>query len=137
MSTLAIGLATLMTQLRAHQRGLVRANAELSNHAQMLERTNLELSRSEAEITRLNEGLEERVRERTRELEDALAQVKHLQGLLPICAWCKKVRDDKDYWHSVEDYISDRSEARFTHSICPDCYAVATTEAKPEKPEGH
>ena len=136
MSTIALGLATLMTQNRANQRALMQSNAELSNRGRMLERTNLELRRSEAEVTALNEGLEQRVRERTKELEHALEQVKQLQGLLPICAWCKKVRDDKDYWHSVEDYVSERSEAKFTHSICPDCFAAAIAEDKPNKEDG-
>jgi AmiR/NasT family two-component response regulator len=55
------------------------------------------------------------------ELQDALAQVKILSGLLPICASCKKIRDDEGYWHQVEVYIRDHSEARFSHGICPDC----------------
>ncbi|MCZ6681493.1 MAG: response regulator [Candidatus Poribacteria bacterium] len=59
---------------------------------------------------------------RVNELEDALSQVKQLEGLLPICAYCKKVRDDHDFWHQVENYIMAYSEARFSHSICPDCY---------------
>ncbi len=56
-----------------------------------------------------------------RELKTALNEVKTLKGLLPICAKCKKVRDDEGYWQSVEKYISVRTEAKFTHSICPDC----------------
>lgn len=55
------------------------------------------------------------------ELKDALAQVKKLSGLLPICSSCKKVRDDKGYWKQIESYIRDHSEADFSHSICPDC----------------
>jgi CheY-like chemotaxis protein len=55
------------------------------------------------------------------ELEAALAKVKLLAGMLPICANCKKVRDDEGYWQSVEVYIRDHSEAEFSHSICPDC----------------
>jgi len=55
------------------------------------------------------------------ELADALAQVKQLRGLLPICAWCKKVRDDQGYWHEVGAYISSRSDAQFSHGICPIC----------------
>ena len=55
------------------------------------------------------------------ELTEALARVKTLSGLLPICAACKKIRDDKGYWQQVETYISQRSEADFTHGICPDC----------------
>jgi PAS domain S-box-containing protein len=55
------------------------------------------------------------------ELKDALANVKTLRGLIPICASCKKVRDDKGYWSQVEVYVRDRSEAEFSHGICPDC----------------
>lgn len=55
------------------------------------------------------------------ELQSALAQVKSLHGLLPICASCKKVRDDQGYWTQVEVYVMNHSEAEFTHGICPDC----------------
>ena len=56
------------------------------------------------------------------QLQEALAQVKQLQGILPICSHCKKVRDDKNYWQQVESYITTHSEAQFSHSICPDCF---------------
>ena len=56
-----------------------------------------------------------------RQLQDALANIKRLQGLLPICAACKKIRDDHGYWSQVEVYISTHSDAEFTHSICPGC----------------
>jgi phosphoserine phosphatase RsbU/P len=59
--------------------------------------------------------------DRVSQLEDALVKVKQLQGLLPICSYCKKIRDDQNYWSQVESYISERSGARFTHGICPDC----------------
>ncbi|MFH1091729.1 MAG: PAS domain-containing protein [Pseudomonadota bacterium] len=55
------------------------------------------------------------------DLEKALAEVKVLRGLLPICAHCKRVRDDEGLWQKIEDYIEDRSEALFTHGLCPDC----------------
>jgi PAS domain S-box-containing protein len=55
------------------------------------------------------------------DLQEALANVKSLSGLLPICASCKKIRDDKGYWSQVENYIQQHSEATFTHGICPDC----------------
>jgi PAS domain S-box-containing protein len=55
------------------------------------------------------------------EREDALAKVKTLSGMLPICASCKKIRDDKGYWQQIEAYISDHSKAEFSHGICPDC----------------
>jgi hypothetical protein len=58
-----------------------------------------------------------------RRVEAALADVRVLSGLLPICAHCKKVRDDKGYWSQIESYIHQHSEAQFTHGICPDCAA--------------
>lgn len=64
----------------------------------------------------------ERERERLiKELQKALSEVKRLRGFLPICASCKKIRDDKGYWNQIELYIRDHSEAEFTHSICPGC----------------
>ncbi|MEI6206329.1 MAG: response regulator [Desulfuromonadales bacterium] len=55
------------------------------------------------------------------ELEAALAQVKQLEGIIPICSYCKKIRDDKQSWHRLEDYITKHSEAVFSHGACPDC----------------
>jgi hypothetical protein len=55
------------------------------------------------------------------ELQKALAEVKTLSGMLPICASCKKVRDDKGYWNQIESYLLDHSEAKFSHGICPEC----------------
>jgi hypothetical protein len=54
-------------------------------------------------------------------LQSALAKVRTLRGLVPICASCKKIRDDKGFWHQVEAYIRDHSDAEFSHSLCPDC----------------
>ncbi len=55
------------------------------------------------------------------ELRDALSKIKTLSGMLPICASCKKIRDDKGYWKQIESYIREHSEAEFSHSICPEC----------------
>ena len=55
------------------------------------------------------------------ELKEALSQVKTLSGLLPICASCKKIRNDKGYWEQMEMYIRDHSEADFSRGICPEC----------------
>lgn len=66
--------------------------------------------------------LEQQLVERVRHLEKALAHVRELQGLLPICMYCKRIRDDQNYWHQVEEYIAKHSMAEFSHSICPDCY---------------
>ena len=58
---------------------------------------------------------------RVEELEAALSRLKQLQGLLPICSYCKKVRNDHNYWQQIESYITEHSDARFSHSICPVC----------------
>lgn len=64
---------------------------------------------------------EENQRKLVDELRKALAEVKTLSGMLPICASCKKIRDDKGYWKQIEEYIRDHSEAEFSHGICPEC----------------
>ncbi|MEK6743449.1 MAG: response regulator [Nitrospirota bacterium] len=64
------------------------------------------------------------------ELQEALARVKTLSGMLPICASCKKIRDDKGYWSQIESYISRHSDAEFTHGMCPDCEKKAYEELK-------
>ena len=58
---------------------------------------------------------------RIKQLEEALREVKRLQGLLPICSYCKKVRNEANYWEQVESYFSSHSDLDFTHSICPSC----------------
>jgi sigma-B regulation protein RsbU (phosphoserine phosphatase) len=65
--------------------------------------------------------LEKSLRQRNQELSDALAQVKQLKGLLPICMFCKKIRKDDNYWQQVEEYVADHTEADFSHGICPEC----------------
>jgi DNA-binding response OmpR family regulator len=67
-------------------------------------------------------GLQHRLAGRVHELHEALQKVKLLQGLLPICSYCKRIRDDQNYWQQVEGYIGAHSEARFSHAICPTCY---------------
>ncbi len=66
-------------------------------------------------------NLQSQLNSKIDELEDALKNIKQLQGIIPICAWCKKVRDGEKYWQNVEDYITSHSNSDFTHGICPDC----------------
>src|SRR5439155_620930 len=66
---------------------------------------------------------ERQARELTAAVDAAVSQVKALRGLLPICASCKKIRDDSGYWNQMETYIQQHSEADFSHGICPDCIA--------------
>jgi hypothetical protein len=70
--------------------------------------------------------LQQSLADRITQLEDALANVKHLQGILPICSHCKKVRDDQNYWQQVESYISTHTDAQFSHGICPECFDQIT-----------
>ena len=73
---------------------------------------------------------------RTRErLQESLEKVKLLSGLLPICANCKKIRDDKGYWIQIENYIRDHSEADFSHGICPECAHKLYPRSFPDPPE--
>ena len=67
-------------------------------------------------------GLQRSLTQHIVELEEALKRVKQLSGLLPICSYCKKIRDDSNYWQQVESYVTHHSEAQFSHSICPACY---------------
>ncbi len=65
--------------------------------------------------------LEEGQRKLITELQDALASIRTLRGMLPICSSCKKIRDDKGYWNQIEAYVSEHSEAEFSHGLCPEC----------------
>jgi sigma-B regulation protein RsbU (phosphoserine phosphatase) len=72
--------------------------------------------------------LQDRVAERMRELQEALSKVKQLSGLLPICSYCKRIRRDQDYWQQVEGYISQHTDARFSHAICPACFEAVAAD---------
>lgn len=67
-------------------------------------------------------GLQSELAARVRELEIALTQVKQLQGLLHICSYCKRIRDDQNYWHQLETYVKCNSNTEFSHGICPGCW---------------
>ncbi len=74
--------------------------------------------------------LQSKMRRQLRDLQDALGRVKQLQGLLPICAWCRKVRDDQNYWRKIEDYVTEHSGVHWTHGMCPACLETALAEEK-------
>jgi len=83
--------------------------------------------------------LQRSLAQRVHELEEALHQVKHLTGLLPICSYCKRIRDDSNYWQQVESYVSSHTDVRFSHGICPDCWtntvAPEVARMKGNKPQ--
>ena len=85
------------------------------------------------ELHRLVEQQRVELEQKVIELQEALEHVKQLQGLLPICAWCKKIRNNDDTWQQMEDYITQQSEAEFTHSICSECYKKQQDELAREK----
>jgi hypothetical protein len=72
------------------------------------------------DITESKRAEEER-EELVRELQTALAEVNTLREILPICSYCRKIRDDGNFWHNVEDYISHHTTSLFSHGICPSC----------------
>ena len=78
-------------------------------------------TKSESELSNARNQLEQRVLDRTAELSAALNNVKTLSGLLPICSKCKKVRDDQGYWKAIDEYITQHSDAEFSHGLCPIC----------------
>ncbi|MDP6354437.1 MAG: response regulator transcription factor [Planctomycetota bacterium] len=67
-------------------------------------------------------GMQDSLSQRVHELETALSHIKQLRGLLPICSYCKAIRNESEYWEDLESYLRDNSEADFSHSICPKCY---------------
>jgi sigma-B regulation protein RsbU (phosphoserine phosphatase) len=73
-------------------------------------------------------SLQRRLAERVAELQEALSQVKQLSGLLPICSYCKRIRSDDDYWEQIDSFVSQHSEAEFSHGVCPSCFETARAE---------
>ncbi|MDH5298922.1 MAG: response regulator [Desulfobulbaceae bacterium] len=118
--------------LKHHNKQLLRELAE-ANAALELSRHELERRVSErtAELAAVNGALSKEIEERRQieaereeliaDLKEALGRVKMLSGMLPICASCKKIRDDRGYWNHIESYIESNSSALFSHGICPDC----------------
>ena len=97
-----------------YNRQLQHANKELALHRSQLEKA---VQARTADLQTEKERAENLVRN----LERALADIKTLSGLLPICSNCKKVRDDQGYWKQIEGYIQEHTEAEFSHGICPEC----------------
>lgn len=84
--------------------------------------------RARVQVGRRVLELQHRLTEQVADLRAALARVKRLHGLLPICSYCKRIRGDNQYWQQVEAYISERSDAQFSHGICPPCYEAVSKE---------
>jgi DNA repair exonuclease SbcCD ATPase subunit len=149
ISELAESFGMMIVKIEAREMRLEDLIERLKSTNDQL-RTEIELRiKTESELTAYRDHLEDMVRERTDqllhinrqlqaaileherveeekeklilELTDALANIKQLKGLIPICASCKKIRDDQGFWNDVEAYISQYSEVEFSHGICPEC----------------
>lgn len=111
---------------------------ELIARVQYHSRAYLNLLQRDEAYRALRESQQELINSNTKlatlnqELQEALAQVTQLQGLFPICSYCKKIRDDQNYWEQIESYITKHSGAKFTHGICPECFEKY---AKPDRKE--
>lgn len=108
----------LENRVEERTRELNKANSSLTNINKQLMQAHQQVQAQSVRLEQLNGDLNRKVRE----LEKALEDVKTLQGLLPICSYCKRIRDDHNYWHEVETYMRRHADISFTHSICPDCY---------------
>ena len=73
-------------------------------------------------------SLQERLANKVNELQATLDKVRQLRGLLPICSYCKRIRNDQNYWERVEVYVTEHTDAKFTHGICPTCLEAAKAE---------
>ncbi len=95
------------------------------NHSllRLVRRRTAELRAHEARLEQTVDERTHEVRERNAELQTALANIKTLRGILPICAGCKRIRNDSGYWEQVEWYVHEHSEADFSHGLCPECIA--------------
>ncbi len=125
----ALGLISILVLImtwrlyinKKRQKDLIEINIELdrrvAEQTKDLEQKNTELEREIQERIQIEKMLVEK----KDHLESALAKVKTLSGLLPICSSCKKIRDDKGYWNQIENYINKHSDATFSHGICPSC----------------
>jgi len=113
-------LRTLSSAIAAFGRGDIRARAPIQTHRELDDLAHTFNTMADT-IQGHQENLEGLVQQRTRDLEQALADMKSLEGMIPICSYCKQIRDDGGSWWQLESYIQSHSEAQFSHGICPDC----------------
>lgn len=119
---------TKFTEVKSLTNSFNHMASQLKKHFEVLEKR---VQARTQKLTVINKRLQNEITERKKaelereklilELQEALENVKNLSGLLPICAHCKKIRDENGQWHDVATYVRDRSEADFTHGICPEC----------------
>ncbi|MFH0883962.1 MAG: two-component regulator propeller domain-containing protein [bacterium] len=128
IGSISAGIQWRVRSIRLFSRHL---QSQVQERTELLARSNHELETKTRELEKMNQEQGDLLEERKKligELQEALKEVKTLSGLVPICASCKKVRDDQGYWNQVEIWIEKHSEATFTHGICPECKEKALNE---------
>ena len=123
--------AELEERVALRTRELHEANVRLKYNNDQLTVSHLKEKKMSEELAELNQSLTKRLRE----LDQALRNIRDLQRLLPICSYCKKIRDDQDYWHELDSYMQQYSDYSFSHSICPECYKAEVEKLKEETAE--
>lgn len=120
----------VLTNRRLRREGMPPSSVRISLGGQEHQLNTDRIQLLDMLLATYDEALKEKeeLEKTNRELRQALAQVQTLEGLIPICAWCKKVRDDQGYWQQVEVYVHRHSRADFSHGICPDCLAKQRAE---------
>jgi len=111
----------LVARIRLHSNAYI-SQQQRDEAYRALRASQLQLLQSNADLRSLNQ-----------QLEDALSRVKQLSGLLPICSYCKRIRNDQNYWEQVDRYVAQHSEAQFTHGICPACVETVIAEVDDHK----
>lgn len=117
ISLLSFSVVLSLTKSRNQALSLASMTLDLEKANLGLKRKIEERKHAEEQLRRYSAELEKN----NRELQEALAKVKQLTGMLPICATCKKIRDDEGYWSGVETYVSEHTDAVFSHGLCPEC----------------
>lgn len=120
------GNATLDTAIEAANQGAFSYLVKPYEIEQLLLNIRRAVEKRQAEVDR---------EELIRELKAALSKVKQLEGIIPICSYCKKIRNDKESWQQLESYITEHSEALFSHGICPECFTIQMSEIKAMRQE--
>ncbi len=111
----------ILLTAKPHKADVVRG-LEAGANDYMLKPFDRDELRARVRVGEMVVTLQQNLAARVEELENALVQVKLLQGILPICSYCKDIRNDQNYWQKLDIYVTEHSEAKFSHSICPTCY---------------
>lgn len=118
--TRAVPTYIMLLTARADKESIV-AGLEAGANDYLTKPVDLNELRARVHVGRQMIDVQTQLADRVAQLEEAISDVQRLTGLLPICCYCKKVRDNQDYWQEVEDYLAEHGEMQFSHGVCPSC----------------